>query len=61
MLSGLSNAFIKASDCSLAPLLTGNVCQLHSRKPYFPYVPTCFDEVSAMWAVKSDIRITCRD
>lgn len=50
--------FIKAPDYSLAPLLAGSDCQFHSRKPCFPYVLTCFDGVSAVWAVKSDVRVT---
>lgn len=57
----LVGCFIKACDCTLVSLLACSDCQWHSRKLYFPYVPTCLEGVSAVWAVKSDMRITSKD
>lgn len=54
-------SFVKASVCLLAPLLAGSDCQWHSKKLYFPYIPTCLEGVSAVWAVKSEMRMTSRD
>lgn len=57
----LVRCFIKACDCTLVSLLACSDCQWHSRKLYFPYVPTCLEGVSAVWAVKSDMTITSKD
>lgn len=53
--------FVKACDCPLVPLLAGSDCQWHSKKLYFPYIPTCLEGVHAVWAVKRDVRITSWD
>lgn len=34
---------MEASDCPLVPLLAGSDCQWHSKKLYFPYIPTCLE------------------
>lgn len=54
-------SFMKAWDCLLVPLLAGSDCQWHSKKLYFPYIPTCLKGVSALWAVKSKMRMTSWD
>lgn len=54
-------SFVKACDCPLVPLLAAGDCHWHSKKLYFPYIPTCLEGVSAVWAVRSDVRITSWD
>ena len=53
--------FEKACDCFLALLLTGIDWQWHSKKLYFPYIPTCLERDSTVWAVKSEMWMTSWD
>lgn len=48
-------------DCLLVLLLAGSDCQWHSKKLYFPYIPTCFGGFSAVWAVKCEMWMTSWD